>query len=248
MIEQFENYVSDFKESILLRCAHGLKSLGFPSMMINGLISNDIPWIHESQKLSWDCGIACIKMARNQCRLYNQHIPELDFTDYTSPLWTIQIYYELRKLGIHNVEYYTLHASANLEIYRNYEWYQNQCNDYQKASEVFRQCDEYGWKIKEQKLSIEQFLQIISKGSTAILLVDSILLNNSSYFPSPVVFQKDSMTNGKIDYDMTNYAGHYIYALRWHYKNAIIHDTVLSPANIIVEYLDPARSGSFYIF
>lgn len=100
-------------------------------------ITNALEDVFIHQETNYDCGIACIRMALNTKKLNSSKI-ESKLIDRNSPLWTIDLYYQLRILNV-DCCLYTRYAFIRDELY-NYEWYQKHGEDKESATAKFQLC------------------------------------------------------------------------------------------------------------
>lgn len=101
------------------------------------IITSKFDDIFIRQENNYDCGIACIRMALNFKKLNNEAI-DSSIIHRNSPMWTIDLYYQLRILNV-NCCFYTRHAFVRDELY-NYEWYQKHGKDRESANANFELC------------------------------------------------------------------------------------------------------------
>lgn len=108
-----------------------LVGCGFDSMMNT---------IFVPQCSNWDCGVACVKMALKQNLISYDPETSLSIANHNTPLWTIDLYCELRRQGLGNIEYYTKNVNPTHEGNYNFDWYKNLANDTDRALGLYKQC------------------------------------------------------------------------------------------------------------
>jgi len=195
---------------------------------------------HVEQLADWDCGHTCLRMviqfyhndsgSEIQQQLWSalQALDELSKSE--KPLWTIDLFVYLRTQGV-VASFHTVCATGSITQHADIEWYRNTnlVDDSTRVSELFKLAAMEKWPVQEESLSLSRLQGLWTPTSpdefvetVVIILVDSLLLNMSSY--------AFSMLEDAGEVDTSRYAGHYILLIGFSaFRNSFM-------------YLDPAKS------
>lgn len=186
--------------------------------------------LHQRQKFSWDCGIACVLMVLStEARIHlTENLGAICLEEgFGSSTWTIDLCYLLRRYGIpHEYSTVTLGIHAG---YHDHSFYNNILErDGDRVLTRFAQAEQFGLRVMCQREPLHRLIHHIDAGRPIIVLTDARLLSCDRC----KIIRLASELRRRLRIS-TSYQGHYIVLCghnrrnnRILYRNPSLHDHI----------------------
>lgn len=126
--------------------------------------------IFVGQKRSWDCGVACLKMALGWCG--HTDLRETPLDAINKSIWTIDIFKVLNEYNVRCVMY-TRNNCGVLSEHRELNWYRDDTGEESaRVASAFQKARANQWNIIVGSLDIQAMVDLLDKGAILIVLVD----------------------------------------------------------------------------
>ncbi|GBG27102.1 Protein GUCD1 [Hondaea fermentalgiana] len=202
-----------------------------------------VPFVQQEE--NWDCGLACVKMATGALR------PEVEASKLTNAaleqlvqtrsVWTIDLAFAIRELGIPLVMY-TTSTRVDTREYSGMDFYKEVESDQARVNARFERAAEAGIRVDERPLPRAELQSIVSANALqmAIVLVDVTVLRNAerSYGRKVLDFVVSAVAGHQ-------FAGHYLLVIGYIAPFYEVRDPASSRPSTMVheDVLERARSA-----
>mmetsp|Transcript_35106 Transcript_35106/g.105890 ORF Transcript_35106/g.105890 Transcript_35106/m.105890 type:complete len:265 (+) Transcript_35106:217-1011(+) len=145
------------------------------------------PVAHIQQLHDWDCGLVCARMAAEYTR--SAAVSEAEVTaaarisglDGTSSLWTIDICYVLKQLGVQH-SFCTTCTGASEDHATEGFYAKTFVADSVRVNQLFHDADAHGVRVEKRLVSMDELVVHVRGGGLAIVLIDGSKMKDVSWY------------------------------------------------------------------